>query len=225
MKRKIIDAIKKFLQKKGYDIVRHRPFLELITMDRFDLVLDVGANEGQFASELRKTYKGKIISFEPVWEAFEKISLKSKLDPNWDCYNMALGDVSGELVLNVYNDTILSSFHKHNELNISQQMRVRVRTINDILDEVAQDAVNILIKIDTQGYEIPILNGATKVMNRIEGILLELSISPLYIEQPLFESVVNFLKDKGFVLWTTKRGLYDFKTSREIERDGLFLKQ
>ena len=50
---------------------------------KVDLVIDVGANNGQFASRIRNYYDGKILSFEPVKESYENLKNASRGDRNW----------------------------------------------------------------------------------------------------------------------------------------------
>src|SRR4051812_45614795 len=63
---------------------------------KVDLVIDVGANEGQFARRLRSFYHGKIISFEPVSSVFKRLSEWAASDPDWSVYKMALGNQESE---------------------------------------------------------------------------------------------------------------------------------
>ena len=69
---------------------------------RVDLALDVGANEGQFASQLRGGgFRGKIISFEPLSAAFAALRRKCDRDADWSCHKLAIGDTDGEAIINI----------------------------------------------------------------------------------------------------------------------------
>lgn len=106
-----MSIIKKWAQKIGFDVARYRPYNELICHSGFDTLIDIGANEGQFAEEIRAAgYKGNIISIEPVLAAYAKLQNKTNNVPNWTCHNFALGAAEDKLVLNVNADTRLSSF-------------------------------------------------------------------------------------------------------------------
>ena len=61
-----------------------------------DLVIDVGANEGQFARGLRRFYRGEIMSFEPVSSVFEKLAATASADPLWQVHKLALGSEEDE---------------------------------------------------------------------------------------------------------------------------------
>lgn len=81
---------------------------ELIKRHNIDLVLDVGANAGQFSLDLRKTgYQGEIISFEPIKECYE--SLISIADNNWRIFNFALDDSETTQEINISKKSVFSS--------------------------------------------------------------------------------------------------------------------
>src|SRR4029079_9735749 len=84
-----------------------------VSLRRFeiDLILDVGANTGQFASEIRRVgYTGKIISFEPLSQAYGALLLSSAADSMWEAYpRCALGDHNGEVEINIAGNSVSSS--------------------------------------------------------------------------------------------------------------------
>jgi hypothetical protein len=57
------------------------------------------------------------------------------------------------------------------------------------------------IKIDTQGYELEILKGGEKALAHAEFVLLEVSLLDIYVNSPLVIDVLNFMKERGFVLY------------------------
>src|SRR2546423_8564507 len=66
--------------------------LTLMKKSGIDLVIDVGANQGQFARTMRDqlSYRGRIVSFEPLTNAFAALRRAAAGDPSWICYNIAL---------------------------------------------------------------------------------------------------------------------------------------
>jgi len=70
--------LRQYARKLGFDVVKYRPTRHPLARTRFlferfgiDLVLDVGANTGQYARQLRHTgYRGRIVSFEPLASAY-----------------------------------------------------------------------------------------------------------------------------------------------------------
>ena len=82
---------------------------------KVDLIIDVGANKGQFAFEVRRFYKGLIMSFEPVLATFNVLKQNASDDKNWYVFNYALGSESKQLYMNVYERDEFSSILETNE--------------------------------------------------------------------------------------------------------------
>ena len=71
--------------------------VELMSRRSVDLVLDVGANTGQFVRKLRRAgYDGEIFSFEPLSAAFATLQHECSIDDAWTCHNLAIGDTDGD---------------------------------------------------------------------------------------------------------------------------------
>src|SRR5262249_23102767 len=134
-----------------------------------DLVLDVGAHEGEFAGLLREIgYTGDIISFEPVAASFEKLTRSRQGDSRWRGRNHALGSEDGHLDLNIYEGSVFNSFLNPEgaspfaKQRIVGTERVAVRRLESALDEILADRshARIFLKMDTQGYDLIVLRGA-----------------------------------------------------------------
>jgi FkbM family methyltransferase len=111
-------AIKKVVRKAGFDIRRLSPrssprigFLQSLQNFDIDLIMDVGANVGQFALELRSIgYAGKIVSFEPITTSYTELCHTAARDPNWEVYRRcAVGDFDGEIQINIARNSVSSS--------------------------------------------------------------------------------------------------------------------
>ena len=116
LKKRIETIFHSVIRKTGYDIVKckySRAELEieqLLSLMQIGCVLDIGANEGQFAKHLRiGGYKKKIISFEPIKEPFIKLAKLSVKDQLWEIHNMALGDHDGQAEINISANSVSSS--------------------------------------------------------------------------------------------------------------------
>ncbi len=79
-----------------------RQLVKQLESRQVDVVLDVGANSGQYAKALRRVgFKRHIVSFEPLSGTFSLLESKASKDPLWDCRQYALGDVDGTISINI----------------------------------------------------------------------------------------------------------------------------
>ena len=192
-------------QHYGYQI-RHEPGLMAFLQSRsVDLVLDVGANAGQYAQYLRFLgYKGAIWSFEPVADAFAELKRASADDRLWDVTRCAVGARPGEVEIKVTANNVYSSIRPpssygealYPSLECVATETVPVITI-DSLTASAQSR-SIFIKIDTQGYEREVLEGATESLKRCVGLQLELPVEHLYDDVWSFSEAVAHVDALGF---------------------------
>ena len=222
---------KKALRTMGFDVVRFRSLSSILAHKGINLVFDVGANTGQYGKHLRELgYRGKIVSFEPQKQPFATLSADAKRDARWTAVNLGLGNENEQKTINVYEDsrlsTLLSSDHRSGALN-GQPVgteTIEIRTLDGIIDQYAAPDDKILLKIDTQGFEKQVLQGAEQSLPKLTSIQIEMSLTPLYDHQPLLDEMVALLRSKGFALWQIQRGLWDPKTGQEIEVDGVFVR-
>lgn len=195
------------------------------------LVIDVGANRGQYASALRDFgYTGRIVSVEPHAETFKELERASSSDHNWTVINAGLSRSSGHRMLNVSSVTTGSSFHRLTpqatewlpEFSYVGKEEVEILTLDDLLPELADTDEKTLLKIDTQGHESEVLEGAKSAIQLVDLIEVELSLQPLYEGQASWLEVVESLAALGFSLIAVEPVFSDPKTGYMVEIDGLF---
>ncbi|RYZ73854.1 MAG: FkbM family methyltransferase [Lysobacteraceae bacterium] len=225
----------------GVDIHRHRPeatqlgrLSSMLSHHGVDLVFDVGANSGQFASALRTSgYGGRIVSFEPLSSAHADLVRHSRDDPDWDpAPRTAIGDRAGELVINVSANSVSSSalgmLDSHSSAAPESAYRydetAPVTTLDAIAEHYLRPGSTPFLKIDTQGYEDRVLDGATALLSRSRGLQLELSFVPLYAEQKLFGELSARLLALGFSIWAIWPGLCDPASGRMLQVDVTFFR-
>ena len=95
-------------------------------------------------------------------------------------------------------------------------------TIDDIFNEYVHKDDVCFLKIDTQGYEWEVLNGAKISLKTIKGVLLELSTVPLYQDQYLWNSFFERMDGIGFTLWKLMKGFTNPTNGRTLQFDGVF---
>lgn len=202
------DFVRAVLRRLGVDVRRTcnaRDLMDFLKDRKVEVVLDVGANVGQFGASLRaKGYRGKIVSFEPVESVFQSLAKIATADGNWDANNFALGSASGEATINVAEFSVFSSILTSTQAATKFDSRAVVKHTETIevrtLDEVARDlSRGILLKIDTQGFEKQVLEGGRQTLSRLKGIYMELPIIHLYEGNWQFHEAVGFMASIGFV--------------------------
>lgn len=206
----------------------------LLATHRIDTVIDVGANDGGYGSLLRRGgFDGAILSFEPLLEAHARLLAAAQADDKWHVYPRgALGSENGEVQIHVAGNSASSSIlpmHETHEKAAPESRYVGVQTVQvQRLDEVRHEALErgdrILLKIDTQGYEMPVLQGAEQLLPRVAGVQLELSLTPLYEGQMLYLEMIQWMQSRGFDLWNLIPGFIDPVSARMLQFDGLFFR-
>jgi FkbM family methyltransferase len=213
----------------GLDVVRWPPHssprLQLIEETGVELVVDVGANAGQWAQELRaEGFPGRIVSIEPLPEAFQTLQAKAAEDPRWEVVNVAVGRDEGTTTMNVASNSMSSSIlplaKRHREAAVDVDITGQIKVSQTRLDSL--DLKPDYLKIDVQGAELEVLAGALNTLRFAEVVEAELSVVPLYENQPLFQDVVSHLRTLGFVLWDLSPVFRDSNTGELLQFDGLF---
>lgn len=231
--------IKKLLRAMGYNISQYsatsHPLARrkaLIEAYNVDLILDIGANTGQFAEEMRGEigYSGNIISFEPQSREFKILKGKTDNDNKWKAINCAIGDTEEQLKINIagnsYSSSLLDMLESHEksapESKYTGVEVVDVKTLDNIISELAIKEDNIYLKIDTQGFESRVIKGAARSLSCIDTIQLEMSLVPLYKDELLFNDMSSLLYSKGYVLVALEPGFSDKKSGQMLQVDGIF---
>src|ERR1700737_2379640 len=99
--------IRMLLWKRGLDVVRRFQLGTTLSTSRIHVVIDVGANQGQFALQLRRLgYVGRIISLEPNKASFRKVQRLTARDNNWEAFCFAVGDKNEEREMNIASHSV-----------------------------------------------------------------------------------------------------------------------
>ena len=189
----------------GFEIQKSPGQSDFLWSRNVNLVLDVGANQGQYARDLRSQgYKGRIFSFEPASGPFERLSRRAAHDANWQIFNCAVGAVAGSAEIHVTRNSVYSSLRPQTAM-ISDFSKKSQIVGTESVDVITLDALDlasedrIFLKIDTQGFEQEVLAGATQVLQRCVGVQLELPVEHLYQDVWSFSEAIVFMDELGFV--------------------------
>lgn len=194
------------MHRYGLELTRTMSLASFLSFNRVDLVVDVGANEGQFARKLRwQGYDGPILSFEPISSVFETLSGHVAKDRLWDARRLAIGAEQGEAEINVALASDLSSMKPVSQFGLGWDARVETVKVEKVkvarLDDELRGVPGrrLFLKIDTQGFEREVMQGAPETLERCVGLMLELPVEHIYDDMWSFGQALNHLDALGFV--------------------------
>jgi FkbM family methyltransferase len=209
--------------------------VKLLEKYKVDMLLDVGANTGQYAQSLFDNgYTGRVLSFEPLSSAHSDLSKRSSGNNRWTVApRCAVGAEDGTTTIHISENSVSSSLlnmlDSHlegaQESKIIGSEEVLVRSLDSMTELYQPGNKNIFLKIDVQGYEQPVLKGAQKLVGTLRGIEIEMSIVPLYENQHwLFEDILHDMHAAGFQLMSLSPAFTDLNTGQQLQLNGIFMK-
>ncbi len=234
----IIDIIKRIVNPFKIDIIKYpnsdlRRRVKLLKNFEITKILDVGANIGQYAILSKKMgFRGEIISFEPITKAYDILALNALKYGKWRAYNFALGNKEERIIINISKNVYSSSILEIMPYNIDsapdsryeEEEVISVKKLDDIYNDLVQEKDHVLLKIDVQGFEKNVLEGAHRSLSNIKGVQIEMSLIELYRGEMLFTEVINFLKTYGFRLYSLENGFFNDNNGQLLQVDGIFFK-
>lgn len=187
-------------------------------------VFDVGANVGQFRDFLRQRvgFDGAIHSFEPVSRLAARLADRAKADARWRIHQFALGESNTTMEINVAASDTFSSFLDAraapdspfaSSMAVRERERVTVKRGDDVWPGLIEDAGNVYLKVDTQGFDMTVLRGSKNLMQALPAFQFELPVQPLYQGTPHYLDILKELEDWGFVL----SGLFPITTNDRLQ--------
>jgi FkbM family methyltransferase len=243
-------AVKHSLKKLGYVTYKnnclHNQNLGLVKAINhlsINAIVDIGANVGQFASSVYKEgFKGKIVSFEPL-QNVHNILIKNSLNfvkrnpqsqINWVIAPaIALGESEKVSQINVSTRSSCSSIttmlalHKEAlpDAKFLNKEQITIKTLDSIWDQYITSEDQVLVKIDVQGYEYQVLQGANKSLSKTKAVLIEVSISPLFEDQKTWHEILKYLESFGFKLWALNKVFVNERTGKDLQYNALMVKE
>lgn len=197
------------------------------------VVYDIGAATGIVSSCLAKLPNVvSVQAFEPIPEVYENLVEKMRSLPKVHCHNVALGNTEGSSTMYISNKTDCSSLlpmaklHKEQlpvNVDITHQIQVLQVRLDDYVQQHQLPSPH-LVKIDVQGYEQKIIEGAIKTICQAKYCVLEMSFQPLYENSPLFDDIYRLMREIGFKLVGLTSPLTG-KSGLQLQVDGIFENQ
>jgi FkbM family methyltransferase len=196
---------------------------------KFNTVIDIGANKGQFASFAAATWPGaRIFCFEPL--PAPRAKLGAVLGARATVFDCALGGENGSAPMHVASREDSSSMlplgDRQKEvfsMEAKEIVQVPIKRLDDVM---ATQAVTgpLLVKIDVQGFERDVLAGGADVLAKADAVYIELSFVELYSGQALAGDIVDMLGKSGLAMAGLFNQMYD-RNGDALQADFLFLKR
>lgn len=182
---------------------------------------DIGSHKGTYTDLFLKNYKGlKVVMFEPQKKIFNFIKKKYKKNKNVKYFNIAVSNKNSKRLLFINEHDLTSSFSVFNNKNnylkfkailfgrnlhrmIKKKIEVKTITLNEVLKKNKFLKVD-LVKIDTEGHELDVLQGMKKNLKNIRHILVEIHNDKIYKNYDP-KRVHNFLIRNNYTLKDTFR--------------------
>ena len=201
---------------------------------RVNLVIDVGANRGQYAKRLRRAgYRGRIASFEPVPDVFERLRYAAAGDKRWSVHPFALGSEDAETSMHVVPGTLSSVLApsdfgaaRYAQLREPEAVPIRVRRLDGVLDELTAglEAPRIYLKLDTQGYDVEAFRGAGDRVREFVGMQSEVALMRIYEGMPRLPEALALYEESGFEVTALYPVSRETATARVLEFDCVMVR-
>jgi len=199
------------------------------------LILDVGANEGQYAEKVLQIVPNiEILSFEPLSSAHGKLTAAARKSARWSVHERcAVGDSDSQVEINISGNSVSSSIvpmedsHRNAAPDSAYvgSEKVPVVRLDSALSGRFQARDKVFLKIDTQGYEKNVLTGAAGILKNVVAVQLELSLIELYTGQALAFEMIEFMRTLGFSLFALVNAFSDPDTGELLQVDAFFIKK
>jgi FkbM family methyltransferase len=195
------------------------------------MVVDIGANRGQFALAARRWASSAIIvCFEPLNAAAATFRDVFKQDPVTTLHQTAIGPQAGETNIHVAAADDSSSLLPISPLQErlfpgTQEIRTEIVKVARLSDYVQPEQIvpPAMLKLDVQGYELEALRGCEDLLGRFSYVYVECSFVELYTGQALVDDIMAWLRNRGWRLGGIYNMTYD-RDGRSIQADFLFEK-
>lgn len=238
MRSRLNALIKSTLRIAGLDVIRlnQSPHHTLLGLKGRPIrtVIDIGANQGQFATQIINVFpNAELYCFEPLAEPFAELErwARQQRPGRITAHNVALGEKDEDRTMFLHtahspSSSLLQSTEACSQLYPQTQaqasVKIKLKTLDGILGEAALKP-DILIKLDTQGYEKQVINGGVNVFRRATACIVEVNLFRLYEDQPSFTEIVSLLDQLGFRYAGNLEQTYD-KQGQVVFIDAVFVK-
>jgi FkbM family methyltransferase len=235
-------SVQRLVRRLGWDVrpiananIEQQVVKDVLNLTGVKIVLDVGANSGQWGDLVFASgFTGKLISFEAIPNVHSTLVAHAKRrGALWEVAPCAaLGSERGHVEFNISANTMSSSvlpMRREHEAAAPESayvstQRVRVERLDELASKLLPPHGDVMIKIDTQGYELEVLKGASGLLHRAAAMQLEISLVRLYEGAPTFSEMLSYMQSIGFEIFNIVPVFKDKRTGRVLQVDGYFVR-
>jgi FkbM family methyltransferase len=177
-----------------------------------NVVVDIGANIGTVTLPASKFVgnKGKVYSFEPHPKTFTFLqeNVKSNKLDNIELFCLGCG--------NKHEILKFTSLRGDDQNKISEQGNIEIKVVT--LDSVLTDNVDLL-KIDTEGWELNVLQGSLNLLKNTKAVFIEFNTSNNILNGIESKEIIKLLYENSFSLFTIdviKKEIYKFEFYEDV---------
>lgn len=235
--------IKKFLKRGlsnlGYEI-RNKNYKDIFTIRQTmeecfehiksvgfypDLVIDIGAASG--TPPLQEAFPESYFLWVEPLEEFKPDLEKLKQKIKGEVLIGAMGREKGTMPMHVQGDKVGSSLLENLTTNDKEipARQVNVFTLKEVANDRLANYKKVLLKVDVQGFELEVLDGAGKYLDQVDLVVLEVSLFRFLKGIPDFYDIVHYMKAKGFVVYDILEGINRPLDYALGQKDLVFVKE
>lgn len=205
----------------------------IVDQFKIDLIIDVGANSGQYACPVffHCDFKGEIHSYEPINSVFQILEKNLSMYPRWSIFNCALGDKAGKAMMNIGGDAALTSsfLPQTSEMDkfapntqAGNQQETEIKRIDDLYADILEDkSRRVMLKLDVQGFEEHVLRSCGKYLESFKVVQMELASIPMYEGDLSIRRALDIMESAGYALIYVSNN-YPVKPGIYVDYDFIF---
>ena len=217
----------------GYSIVKQMPFGIDEYADlkakfknfKFQTIIDVGANVGQSALQVRENFPdAEIYSLEPIKATYDEL-VRNTSGANVKTFNVGLGSSNQQVEVNTQvdnqNSVMNSLVAEKNSLSKENTKTeiVEILTLENFCEQNKISKIDFL-KIDTEGFDLEVLKGAVGLLEKqaIPFILTEVSMNPTNTYHVDFVEMKHYMESFSYYIFGIYEQVQEWQTKTPILR-------